>query len=267
MAKEKSTQTDIKQDVQNVNQISYHTETVDLPSGGKTYPEDSPLAKGVVEVKYMTTKEEDILTSQNLIKQGTVIDKLLESLIVTPGVKVNDLLMGDKNGLLVASRVLAYGAEYTVNAQHPNTGETIEHTFNLTDCPYKDLPEDVDYTENEFEYKLPIGKNVIKFKIATGDDEDRINKTTKALQKKLGRESGISARLKEIILSVDGDNNKLGINNFVDNMLARDALAFRREIQRITPDIIMEQDIEWEGDTISVVIPMDIEFFWPKTIS
>ena len=99
MAKEKSTQTDIKQDVQNVNQISYHTETVDLPSGGKTYPEDSPLAKGVVEVKYMTAKEEDILTNTNYIQKGIVLDKLIESLIISK-VNYNDIITGDKNAYI-----------------------------------------------------------------------------------------------------------------------------------------------------------------------
>ncbi len=246
--------------------IAYHTEEVDLPSGGKTYPEDSPLSSGKIEIKYMTTKEEDILTSQNLIKQGIVIDKLLESLIVTPGVKVGDLLMGDKNGVLVAARILAYGAEYTVNVTHPSSGEEIEHQFNLTECPYRELPDDVDYSENSFKFTLPVAGNELTFKLATGDDENRINKTTVALKKKLGREAGISARLKEVITHIDGDDNKMGISNFVDNMLARDALSFRRELARITPDIVMEQEIIWEGESISVGIPMDIEFFWPKTV-
>ena len=249
------------------SKTTFHTETVDLPSGGKTYPADSPLAVGKIEIKYMTAKEEDILTSQNLIKQGIVIDKLLESLIVTPGVRPDDLLMGDKNGLLVAARVLAYGPEYTVNVTHPTSGEEFEHTFNLTDCPYKELPDDVDYTENIFEYTLPISKQKITFKTPTGADERRIAKTTDALKKKLGRESSVSARMKETIVAIDGETNKLTINTAVDNMLARDALSYRREMARITPDIIMQQDIEWEGESISVGVPMDIEFFWPKTLA
>ncbi len=246
---------------------TYHTETIDLPSGGRCYPEDSPLSSGKVELKYMTTKEEDILTSQNLIKQGIVIDRLLDSLIVTPGVQSEKLLMGDKNGLLVAARVLAYGPEYTVKVNHPDSGDEIEHTFNLTDCPYKELPDDVDYSENKFTYILPVSKQEITYKILYGQDERELSKTTDALKKKLGRDSQVSARLKQTITAVDGDTNKLSINTCVDNMLARDALAFRREIARISPDIIMEQEIEWEGESISVGVPMDIEFFWPKTIS
>ena len=88
-----------------MSEHKFPTEVIDLPSGGKVYPKDSPLADGKIELKYMTTKEEDILMSQNLIKKGVVIDKLLDSLIVTEGVNQDNLLLGDKN-VLVASRIL-----------------------------------------------------------------------------------------------------------------------------------------------------------------
>ena len=90
----------------------FPTEQVTLPSKGLLYPEDSPLRKGTIEMKYMTAREEDILSNQNYIENGTVIDKLLKSLIVTPGINYNDLLIGDKNALLVAARILGYGADY-----------------------------------------------------------------------------------------------------------------------------------------------------------
>ena len=103
-------------------EFKYPTEIVDLPSEGKLYGEDSPLSDGKIELKYMTAKEEDILTSQNLIKKGIDIDKLLNSLILTKGVEVNDLILGDKNAVMVASRILAYGGNYTVEINDPNTG-------------------------------------------------------------------------------------------------------------------------------------------------
>ena len=71
----------------------FPTEEVTLPSKGLLYPEGSPLRKGVIEMKYMTAKEEDILTNQNYIANGTVIDKLIKSLIVSE-VDYNDLLIG-----------------------------------------------------------------------------------------------------------------------------------------------------------------------------
>lgn len=251
---------------QSVSQTQYHSELVDLPSGGRTYPADSPLASGKLDIKYMTTKEEDILTSQNLIKQGVVIDRLLDSLILTEGVTSGDLLMGDKNGLLVAARVLAYGPEYRVNVTNPNTGEDFEHSFNLTDCEFKELPEDEDYDTREFAFETPVAKDKLTWKLLTGTEENEITKSVKAMNKKMGKDTAISTRLKSVITSVNDDKSKIGINSYVDNMLARDALAFRREIARITPDIVMEQEVEREGETISVVIPMDIEFFWPKAV-
>ena len=125
------------------NQFKYPTEEVDLPSKGKCYSEDSPISNGKIELKYMTAKEEDLLTSQNLIKKGVVIDKLINKLILTKGVNSDDLILGDKNAVMVAARILAYGPEYECQVTNPNNGETINHTFNLADCPFKKLPDNV----------------------------------------------------------------------------------------------------------------------------
>ena len=114
----------------------------------------------------MTAKEEDILTSQNLIKKGIVIQKLLDSLIVTEGISVSDLIIGDKNAVMVASRILAYGPEYTVQVTNPNTGNEFEHTFDLTSCEFKNISDDIN--GNEFEVELPYSKVKVKFKLLTG---------------------------------------------------------------------------------------------------
>ena len=132
----------------------FPSEVIDLPSEGKLYPEGHPLKEGKVEVKYMTAKEEDILTSQNLIKKGVVIDRLLDSLILTSGVKTDDMILGDKNAIMVAARILAYGPEYECQVTNPNTGEIIEHTFNLADCPFKKLPKNI--KENLFDLPCNI---------------------------------------------------------------------------------------------------------------
>ena len=134
----------------------FPSEVIDLPSEGKLYPKEHPCSNGKIEIKYMTAKEEDILTSQNLIKKGVVVDRLLDSLILTEGVKIDDLLLGDKNAIMVAARILAYGPEYTCEVTNPKTGEKMTQTFNLADCPFKKLPSDV--KENSFEVTLPISK-------------------------------------------------------------------------------------------------------------
>ena len=244
----------------------FPTEVIDLPSQGKVYPKDSPLSDGKIELKYMTTREEDILMSQNLIKKGLVIDKLIDSLIVTKGVKQDDLILGDKNAVLIAARILAYGPEYTVKIPNPNNiDEQIEHTFDLAKCEFKEAVEGLDYSKNSFEYTTEIGKNKLKFKLLTGVEEKLINKDVEQ-SAKFGYESNISTRLRYQVTEVDGDTNQDTINNYTQNMLARDSAAFRKYIQEITPDIDMEQKIELGGETVSVSIPLTVEFFWPKSI-
>ena len=135
----------------------FPSEVIDLPSQGKLYPKNSPLSSGKIEIKYMTAKEEDILTSQNLIKKGLVIDKLLNSLILTEGVNSDDLIVGDKNAVMVAARILAYGKEYECEVINPETGEKQSHIFDLTECPFKKCPDNI--TKNEFEIKLSVSKS------------------------------------------------------------------------------------------------------------
>jgi len=246
-----------------IKEFKFPTEVVDLPSGGKLYPKDSPLSSGKIELKYMTAKEEDILTSQNLIKKGVVVDKLLNSLIITKNITSDDLLIGDKNAVMVASRILAYGGDYVVEVTNPNTGETQQQTFDLTSCDFKELPEDVDYSNNEFELELPVTKVKITFKLLSGRDEVNISKELESL-KKIGQQAEVTTRLKHVITSVNGETDKSIISNFVNNMLSKESLFLRDEIQRINPDINLTQEVEFGGESTELDIPMTVEFFWPK---
>ena len=242
----------------------FPSEVIDLPSEGKLYSEGHPLKDGKIQIKYMTAKEEDILTSQNLIKKGVVIDRLLDSLILTNGVKQEDLILGDKNAIMVAARILAYGPEYLCEVTNPNTGELISHNFNLADCPFKKLPKDV--SENKFSVKLPISKKEITFKLLTGKEEKIIEQELKS-SKKIGSEVSpeLTTRLRHTITSVDGDTSQTTINNFVQNLLARDSMHLRKHIREVTPDIELSQEIEIGGEPVKVDIPMTVGFFWPDS--
>ena len=249
-----------------MSELKFPTEVIDLPSGGKVYGKESPLAEGKIELKYMTTREEDILMSENLIKKGVVIDKLLDSLIVTKGVTQESLVLGDKNAVLVAARILAYGPEYTAEVTNPNNSEQkVEHTFDLTKCKFKELSEDVDYSDNSFDFETPIGKNKLKFKLITGAEEKLIEKDLQQT-KKYGYNSEVSTRLRYTIIEVDGDSKPETITAASQNMLARDSMALRNYIQKISPDIDLTSEIEIGGETVSVSIPLTVEFFWPKSI-
>ena len=249
-----------------MSEHKFPTEVIDIPSGGKVYSKESPLADGKIEIKYMTTKEEDILMSENLIKKGVVIDKLLDSLIVTKGVKQEHLVLGDKNAVLVAARILAYGPEYTCEVTNPNNPEQkIEHTFDLTQCPFKTILDDIDYSNNSFDYEMPVSKVKVKFKLLTGDDEKQIEKEIEQ-SSKFGYNAEISTRLRYTIIEVDGDNKPETITAASQNMLARDSMALRNYIQEISPDIDLTSEIEIGGEPVSVSIPLTVTFFWPQSI-
>ena len=242
----------------------FPSEVIDLPSEGKVYPKESPLSSGKLELKYMTAKEEDILTSQNLIKKGVVIDTLLDSLIVNKDIKVDDLILGDKNAIMVAARILAYGPEYVTEVTNPKTGQNITHTFNLADCPFKKLPDDV--KGNDFQVELPVSKKKVNFKLLTGKDERIIDKELESI-KKLGSNVSpeLTTRLRHTIASIDGDSDSSTINQFVETLLARDSIHLRKEIKRVSPDVDLTQEIDIGGETVKVIIPMTVNFFWPDT--
>tara|TARA_Y100001963_G_C6784017_1_gene451522 strand:+ start:39 stop:785 length:747 start_codon:yes stop_codon:yes gene_type:complete len=242
-------------------EYKFPTEVVDLPSKGLLYPKDSPLSSGQIEIKYMTAKEEDILTSANLIKKGIVVEKLIEALIVDKSIKSNELLIGDKNAVLIASRILAYGKEYEVEI----AGQRVE--VDLTQLSDNKLDESLVVDgKNEFEFELPATKRKLTFKLLTSGDEKEIEKEIEGYRK-VGDGIGydLTTRLKSQIISVDGDDKKTTINNFVDNeFLSRDSIAFREYLNKISPDVDMTSTyIDSDGIEKEFTVPMTVTFLWP----
>ena len=237
------------------------TETVELPSKGLLYPEDSPLAKGTLEMKYMTAKEEDILTNTNYINQGVVIDKLLQSLIVTPDVDYSSLLIGDKNAIMIASRILSYGKDYEIQYN----GEDV--VVDLTALENKE----VDYTlfkdrKNEFEINLPHSGNVVTYRLLTHGIEQAIEKEIAGL-KKINKEQSTESttRLKHIITSINGSREQQDIRMFVDQgLLARDARVIREALTNTNPDVELKFTyVDPNGREEEVDLPIGLNFFWP----
>jgi hypothetical protein len=243
-----------------MSELKFPTETVELPSKGLVYPKDNPLSSGKIEMKYMTAKEEDILTNQNYIKQGIVIDKLLKSLIISK-VNYDDMIVGDKNAVLISSRILGYGKDYDFTYK----GEVV--TIDLTELETRFLDETTMIDgSNEFAFTLPHTDNNITYKILTNRDEKKIEAEIKGL-KKINKQSSpeMSTRLKYMITSVNGDTDNKVIRDFVDNyLLARDSRAFREHLKSTQPDVIMKFDFTGENGTEEdAVIPMTAGFFWP----
>jgi hypothetical protein len=238
------------------NKLNIPTEIVELPSQGLIYPESSPLSSGTIEMKYMTAREEDILTNQNYIQKGTVLDELVKSLIVSK-INYDDLCVGDKNAVLVAARILGYGKDYSFSWG----GE--EYNIDLTTIDNKPLDEKLfNKGANEFDFELPTTGVRITFKLLTNHDEKKIKAELEGL-KKINKNSStdISTRLKYIITSVGGNRDAKDIREFVDTMLARDSRALREHIKEVQPDV----DLTFfpNGSNEKVSIPVGLSFFWP----
>ena len=259
-----------KQQNKVVEKPKYPSESIGLPSEGYFYNSNSPLSTGLVDVKYMTAKEEDILTSQNLIKKGVVLEKLLESLIVTDGVKIDELLVGDKNALFIASRRLAYGDSYgPLEIKCPKCGKENNCTVDLSKVNNKEFDfEKYERGVNLFEFVLPASKVTLKYKLLTHRDENAIEQELTALNKinKSGASPEVTTRLKKMIVSVDGNEDRQIVNKFVDQqLLSKDSLAFRNYVKENTPDIDLSFDFECNDCSHSerMGIPLSVSFFWP----
>ena len=235
--------------------FDFPTEVIELPSKGLLYPEENPLSSGKIEMKYMTAKEEDILTNQSYIQKGTVIDKLLQALIVSK-INYNDLITGDKNAIMVAARILGYGKDYTFDYD----GQ--EHNVDLSQLDNKPFDHS-NKGVNEFNYTLPSTGVNITYKILTHGDEQKIQTELEGLKKiNKNASSELSTRLKYMITSVNGDRETKTIREFVDkHLLARDSRELRKHIKETQPDV----DLTFfpEGSSNRIDIPIGIKFFWP----
>lgn len=245
----------------------FPTEVITLPSEGKCYPEGHPLSKGTVTLKYMTAKEEDILASQNLIKKGIVLDKLLESIVI--GVPLDDIIVGDKNAIILAARILGYGANYEVEVTDPFSGERQKVTIDLSKIQTKDIDFSKLSRTNNYSFTIPSSGKTIKFKLLTHKDEREINEETRALEKinKTTTSSDVTTRLKKMIIEVDGNSDRQFINKWINtSFLAKDAKIFRTYVKELTPDLNLKFNFKSDvtGETEALDIPFGINFFYPS---
>lgn len=240
-------------------EFEFPTEIVELPSQGKLYSKESPLSTGKVSLRYMTAADEDTLTNQSYIEKGVVVDKLLQSLIVDKSINYGDLLVGDKNALLIAARILGYGSKYEF--EYRGHKEVVE----LAELPQKPLhPDFVKATSNNFTFTCPVSGRVLEFKLLTHADEQAIEQELRGLRKiRKDNVPELSTRLKYMILSVNGETDRQAVRSFVDNMfLARDSRAFRKFVEKIQPDIDIRFYPE-DGPEEGVMIPIGASFLWP----
>jgi transcription elongation factor Elf1 len=253
-----------------VRNTGFPTEIISLPSQGKVYPAENPLSSGQIEMKYMTAREEDILTSPNLIKQGVVLDKLMQSLIVS-NVKYDDIVIGDKNAIMIAARILGYGKHYNVELTCPSCNHKNKISVDLTTLEEKHLSEDLEQTSpGVFKFTLPNANREVEFKFLTSADEKAIQKELEFLKKTSSKDSinrELTTRLKRLIVSIDGNYDRNYISSFVQNELfAIDSRALRTYIKESGPDMkftINFQCTECGHEEEALALPMGVSFFWP----
>lgn len=243
-------------------------ETVPLPSNGLVYPVDSVLhGCETVDIKAMTAREEDILTSKAFLKKGTVITELIKSCLINKNIDPRDLLAGDRNALMVAIRITGYGAEYDAEVECRECGAKAPHQFDLSTLPIKRLEIDpVNVGSNCFAFKLPLSKKVVHFRFLTGRDEEEVVATTEK-QKKLGLQSdaAVTTSLLYSITSIDGVEDRSKIAAYTKVMPARDSLALRNYIRVNEPGITMKQETTCPSckHVETVEMPMGVKFLWP----
>ncbi|HUU86274.1 MAG TPA: hypothetical protein VMX17_00805 [Candidatus Glassbacteria bacterium] len=259
----------LKQEHQEKVTGDFPSEQITLPSKGFFYPKENILSQGYIELKYPTAKEEDILTSKNLLIKGLALDRFMESIIIGD-VDYNTLLLGDKNGIMYASRILAYGSQYDVQITCPSCGEINKSvSIDLAKIETRDFKfEDFQEGQQEFELDLPVSKKKILFKLLTHADEKSIETELKNIKKKnlSSFEAEVTTRLKYAVIGVEGERSRAVVTSFVDKMLSQDSLALRREISRCTPDLDSSFTFECLecGYSDTMDIPLGIGFFWPS---
>ena len=254
--------------------FSTPTEFVELPSQGRYYPEGHALhGKGEIEIRHMTAKDEDILTSETLIKKGIAVERLLQSVIVDKSIDSKGMLVGDKNALIVATRITGYGAEYHTQMLCPACMKSVEQTFNLEEQTIY-YANDEDLVENGVEptssgtfiMTTPSSKVRVEVKLMTGYDEEYLTKLAASKKKKKLQETTLTDQLRRMIVSVNGDSSKGMISSFIEHLPARDSRYLRTSYQKVVPDINLAQEFSCAscGHAQELEVPFTVDFFWPR---
>lgn len=247
------------------------TELVDLPSRGRFYPEGHPLHMAeAIEIKYMTAKDEDILTSPSLLKKGIAIDRFLSNIILNKRINVQTLLTGDKNAILVASRINGFGPDYTTKVTCPNCTTVSENTFDLdaVEAYHGDDHEGHDIVPTDrgtFTIRLPKTKFEVEVRLLTNRDENELVSKMQS-KKKVAYETNLTDQLRKIIVSINGVEDPQTIHRAIDVLPAYDSRYLRAAYLKVVPGLDMTQHFACPscGFEKEVDIPLTVDFFWSR---
>ena len=246
------------------------TEFVELPSGGKFYPEGHPLhGEESIEIRQMTAKEEDILTSRTLLKKGVALDRVIENLIVNKRIDPDSLLVGDRNAIIIATRVSGYGNMYETKVTCPSCAESQQYNFNLNEANIYDGQdlEKLDVIDNKdgtFNIVLPKTGLTVTFKLLCGKDEKTLMSGIQS-DRKRKNERTVTRQLVNTIVAVNGDSSADAINYLIENIPSMDSRHIRLSYRLAAPNIDLTQYFECSECeyTQDMEVPLTADFFWP----
>ena len=246
------------------------TQFVELPSQGRYYPVGHPLHnQETIEIRFMTAKDEDILTSRSLLKKGIAIDRLIKNLIVDEKINPSTLLVGDRYAIIVAARASAYGHVYDTKVSCPSCGARSDHRFNLLEPSIYNGSDTEDYiirrTETgNFTIELPWTKLVVEVRMLTGSDEIEMIKDIQK-QSKNKTDISMSDQMMRYIVAVNGYNEVNVINHVVKNITATESRYLRNAYKALSPDLKISGDFECPscGFEQDLEVPFGADFFWP----
>lgn len=252
---------------------SVPTEFVELPSQGLFYSPDHPLhGEKTVEIRYMTAKEEDILTSKSLLKEGVALDRMLQNLLVDKSINIKTLLVGDKNALLVAARKTGYGPEYETKVTCPSCTNTEEYSFDISDpsmVDFQSAAADNGMTISDqgfVEIPLPMTRVVATCRFLTAEDETSLIKEAERKEKRKLQSSATTDAIRSFVVAIDGKSDRMTIETFIQTMPARDARDLRKSYSQLVPNIDLTQNYECNncGYDADLEVPLGLDFFWPE---
>ena len=249
------------------------TEYVDLPSKGEFYQEGHPLhLLDTLEIRHMTAKDEDILTSKTLLRKGVALDRMIKNLLIDKRVNPEGMLVGDKNAIIVAARKSGYGTDYETKVQCPACGTTNETEFDLDEITLTDTEaylslENVQRVGQYFDVTLPRCQVTVRLRLLTGLDEQKTARASRMAKKNgVDTELTLTGQFRNFIVSANGDSNQRSINQFIDNMPASDSRYLRNVYRLITPNVDMNMFFECNtcNYAADMEVPFTADFFWPK---
>jgi hypothetical protein len=248
------------------------TEFVELPSGGSFYPEDHPLHEQTeIEIKFMTAKEEDILTDKTLLKKGLAIDRLIKSIVINKNIQPDSLYVGDRNAILVAARISGYGADYETKVVCPVCLEHGRHEFDLesarsTSQPTLDGADIRQTPAGTVIFTTPKMGVEVECKMLTGADEKQLLSKQRSDKEHRLPERNLTNHLKTILVSVNGNSDRSYINSFIEAVTAGDSRYIRTTYQKCIPNVELKEEYVCGecGASTMLDVPFTTDFFWPK---